>query len=103
QGAQMATFLGLSGVGDLMATGASRLSRNYRVGYALGQGQSLPEILAQLGQVAEGVPTTRVLHHLAGRCTVEMPLCAALHSVLYERRPAPEVIRELLLRPAKDE
>jgi len=103
QGAQMGTFLGLSGVGDLMATGASHLSRNYRVGYALGQGQILPDILAQLGQVAEGVPTTRVLFDLAGRSGVEMPLCAALHSILFEHRPAPEVIRALLLRPAREE
>lgn len=103
QGAQMTTFLGLSGVGDLMATGASRLSRNYRVGMALGQGRSLPDILTELGQVAEGVPTTRVLCALADRSGVEIPLCAALHAILFEGRPAPEMIRALMLRPPKDE
>lgn len=103
QGAEAATFLGLSGVGDLIATGASRLSRNYRVGYALGQGRALPDILTELGQVAEGVPTTRVVCALAARSQVEMPLCAALHALLFEQRAAPDVIRELMLRPLKEE
>ena len=103
QGADSATFLGLSGVGDLIATGNSRLSRNYRVGAALGRGESLATVLAELGQVAEGVPTTRVLCDLAARCQVEMPLCAALYSVLFEGRAAPDVIRELMLRPPKEE
>ena len=103
QGAQVNTFLGLSGVGDLIATGGSRLSRNYRVGYALGQGRGLDDILAELGQVAEGVPTTRVLCDLAARSGVELPLCAALHAVLFEGRPVPQMIRELMLRPPKDE
>jgi glycerol-3-phosphate dehydrogenase (NAD(P)+) len=103
QGAEAATFLGLSGVGDLMATGASRLSRNYRVGYALGQSHALPDILAGIGQVAEGVPTTRALCDLAAGSGIELPLCAALYSVLFAGRPAREVIRELMLRPLKEE
>lgn len=103
QGADAATFLGLSGVGDLIATGNSRLSRNFRVGAALGRGEALAVVLTELGQVAEGVPTTRVLCDLAARCEVEMPLCQALHSVLFEGRAAPDVIRELMLRPPKEE
>lgn len=103
QGAQAQTFLGLSGVGDLIATGGSRLSRNFRVGFALGQGRTLPDILAELGQVAEGVPTTRVLHDLAVRSGVEMPLCAALGGLLFHNRSAAEVIRELMQRPPKEE
>jgi glycerol-3-phosphate dehydrogenase (NAD(P)+) len=103
EGAQMSTFLGLSGVGDLIVTGGSRLSRNYRVGYALGQGRALEDALAEIGQVAEGVPTTRALCDLAARCGVEIPLCAALHAILFEGRPIPEIIRELMLRPPKDE
>ena len=103
QGAQTATFLGLSGVGDLIATGASRLSRNYRVGVALGQGRKLPDILAELGQVAEGVPTTKVLCALAERSGVEMPLCLALRRVLFDDDSAPDLIRALMLRPPKDE
>lgn len=103
EGAEAATFMGLSGVGDLIATGASRLSRNYRVGYALGQGRDLPSILTELGQVAEGVPTTRVLCALADRYGVEMPLCRALNVVLFEQRPAPAVIAELMQRPLRQE
>ncbi len=89
QGAQAETFRGLSGFGDLVATGASHLSRNYRVGHALGQGRQLDAILAELGQVAEGVPTTRVLCELAARTAIEMPLCAALYRILFEGRHAP--------------
>jgi glycerol-3-phosphate dehydrogenase (NAD(P)+) len=103
EGAEAATFLGLSGVGDLIATGASRLSRNYRVGFALGQGQALEAILAELGQVAEGVPTTRVLCELAARCGIEMPLCAALHSVLFGDRAPLDMLYELMLRPPREE
>ncbi len=102
-GAEPETFLGLSGVGDLFATTSSRLSRNYRVGLGLGQGEPLPAILERLGQVAEGVPTTQVVSQLASKHRVEMPLCHALASVLFESRTATEVIRELMLRPPKEE
>jgi glycerol-3-phosphate dehydrogenase (NAD(P)+) len=102
-GADPTTFLGLSGVGDLIATGASKLSRNHRVGMALGLGTPLEQVLADIGQVAEGVPTTRVIREYSLRHSVEMPLCLALYAVLFEGRSAPDVIRELLLRPARDE
>jgi len=102
-GAEAHTFMGLSGVGDLIATGASRLSRNYRVGHGLGQGRALPEILAELGQVAEGVPTTQVLCELAERRQVDMPLCAALYRVLFKSHAPSEVINDLMLRQLKDE
>ncbi len=103
QSAEMTTFLGLSGVGDLIATGASRLSRNYRVGFALGQGKTLDAVLKEIGQVAEGVPTTHVVCQLARNCGVEMPLCEAIYAVLFESRAPQEMIRELMLRPPKDE
>ncbi len=103
QGASAMTFLGLSGVGDLIATGASRLSRNYRVGFGLGRGQALEAILAEIGQVAEGVPTTRVVCALATRSGVEMPLCDALRRALFESHAAPDIIRELMQRPPKSE
>ncbi len=103
QGAQAQTFMGLSGVGDLIATGGSRLSRNFRVGYGLGQGRALPEILEDLGQVAEGVPTTHVLCELARRSGVEVPLCTGLHRVLFQSHSPIDVIRDLMRRPLKDE
>ncbi len=103
QGAHASTFMGLSGYGDLMATAGSRLSRNYRVGLALGQGRSLFDTLAELGQVAEGVPTTLVLCDLAERSQVDMPLCQALRSVLFENRAPLPVIAELMLRPPRSE
>jgi glycerol-3-phosphate dehydrogenase (NAD(P)+) len=102
-GATPSTFLGLSGVGDLFATANSRLSRNYRVGYGLGQGEGLTPILERLGQVAEGVPTTQVVCELAERHGVEMPLCRAIGEVLFLHRSARDVIRELMLRPQKEE
>lgn len=103
QGAEASTFMGLSGVGDLIATGASRLSRNYRVGLAMGQGRQLQDILAELGQVAEGVPTTHALNRLAAQSDVDMPLCSALYSVLFEHQNPNEEIRKLMQRPAGEE
>ncbi len=102
-GAEASTFMGLSGVGDLIATGASRLSRNYRVGLEVGHGRQLNDILSELGQVAEGVPTTNALNQLASKHHVDMPLCSALYSVLYECKDPMEVIQKLMLRPAGEE
>ncbi len=102
-GGEAITFMGLSGAGDLIATAAGRLSRNYRVGYALGQGEPLCSILAELGQVAEGVPTTHVLCRLAKEHRVEMPLCSALYRLLFEGETANTVLRDLMLRPTRPE
>ncbi len=102
-GAQTATFLGLAGVGDLIATGGSRLSRNYRVGIGLGQGRTLDEILAEIGQVAEGVPTTRAICVLGKRTNVEMPISEALYVILFENASVRDSITSLMLRPPKHE
>lgn len=102
-GAKPATFLGLAGVGDLIATGGSRLSRNYRVGIGLGQGKCLQEILQELGQVAEGVPTTRAMCVLARKADVEMPISEALYSILFEGASVHHTLRSLMMRPAKPE
>ena len=76
------TFLGPAGVGDLFATAASKLSRNYRLGYALGQGRTLADAVASLGQVAEGVPTSHAVGSLAKRHSVDLPVFAAVEAVL---------------------
>jgi len=81
-GARMETFLGPAGVGDLFATAASKLSRNYRLGFALGQDRSLEEAIASLGQVAEGVPTSHAVGMLAQKYNVELPVFAAVEGVL---------------------
>jgi glycerol-3-phosphate dehydrogenase (NAD(P)+) len=81
-GGKRETFYGLAGVGDLMATAASRLSRNWRVGYGLGQGKALPEILAELGQVAEGVPTARAVAKLAEKHALSLPVCLTVAELL---------------------
>ncbi|MBC7396878.1 MAG: NAD(P)-dependent glycerol-3-phosphate dehydrogenase, partial [Bdellovibrionales bacterium] len=73
-GAKAETFLGLSGMGDLIATCSSSQSRNFRVGYHLAKGESLEEVLKELGQVAEGVRTTRIVYEFAKSRNVEMPI-----------------------------
>ena len=96
QGANPMTFLGLAGVGDLIVTCSSRLSRNYRVGYALGEGKSLDEAVQALGQVAEGVNTVRLVCDKTRKDGVYMPLAEGLYQVLFEGVPAREMARLLM-------
>lgn len=95
-GADPLTFLGLSGVGDLYATCSSTLSRNYRVGYMLGQGISLDAAVKKLGQTAEGVNTIAQVHTRAHELGVYMPITHALHAVLYEDKAALGVALNLM-------
>ena len=97
QGANPMTFMGLAGVGDLIVTCSSPKSRNYQVGFALGQGLSLEEAVTRLGEVAEGVNTLKVLKVKAQELQVYMPLVAGLHAILFEGRTLEQVI-ELLMR-----
>lgn len=86
-GANPLTFLGLSGVGDLIATCSSPLSRNYQIGFALGNGKSLEEAVKELGQTAEGINTIRQVRAQALALDVYMPLTCALYDVIYEGMP----------------
>lgn len=95
-GANPLTFLGLSGVGDLIVTCSSPKSRNYQVGFALGQGLSLDEAVSRLGEVAEGVNTLRALKMRAEQMGVYMPLVAGLHAILFEGRTLEQVIGRLM-------
>ena len=92
RGAQPLTLLGLSGVGDLILTCTSPLSRNYRVGLALGQGRALPAVLLELGQVAEGVGTARVAWRLAQALRIAAPLIGHVHAMLHEGRAFKDVL-----------
>ena len=102
-GAQAATFAGLSGLGDLVATAHSPLSRNYRLGLALGRGQPLASALADLGHVAEGVPTTEAACRLAERLGVEIPITAELRRVLFEGRSPRDAVAALMTRAFREE
>ena len=96
-GANPMTFLGLAGVGDLFVTCSSPQSRNYRVGYAVGKGDSLDEALAGMDQVAEGINTLGLLKAEADRRDVHMPLVNGLYGILYEHRPVSEVFGDMMM------
>lgn len=102
-GARPLTFAGLAGMGDLVATCYSRLSRNRHVGEELAKGRSLTEILDSLGQVAEGVETARAALLLAGRLGVEMPITEALCRFLFEGADPRRTLLELMVRAPKAE
>ncbi|MBF0144318.1 MAG: NAD(P)-dependent glycerol-3-phosphate dehydrogenase [Magnetococcales bacterium] len=102
-GARQETFSGLSGLGDLLLTATSDLSRNRRVGLDLGRGESLEVIQGKSREVAEGVKTTRSVHALSARLGIEMPITRAVHKILYEGGTPREVVRELMERDLKAE
>jgi glycerol-3-phosphate dehydrogenase (NAD(P)+) len=102
-GGRAETLGGLSGAGDLILTCTGDLSRNRKVGMLLAQQNALPDILRQLGHVAEGVYTVREVHRLAQRVNIEMPICSAVHDVLYEGVPAARAVEALLGRSPQDE
>uniref|UniRef100_Q47IF9 Glycerol-3-phosphate dehydrogenase [NAD(P)+] n=1 Tax=Dechloromonas aromatica (strain RCB) TaxID=159087 RepID=GPDA_DECAR len=102
-GAERQTFMGLAGMGDLILTCTGDLSRNRRVGLALAQNKSLPQILEELGHVAEGVYTAREVDRLAARLGVEMPISAAVAAVLDGRLTAAQAVEQLMARDPKEE
>ena len=102
-GANVLTFGGLAGIGDLMCTCASPLSRNHQVGERLARGQSLEQICTEMHMVAEGVKTTRSTFDFAAHKGLDLPIVRAVYAVIYEQRPVPEVIAELMALPASHE
>ncbi|KAG8769607.1 hypothetical protein FRC12_004845 [Ceratobasidium sp. 428] len=102
-GASPLTFLSLAGIGDLMLTCTSSKSRNYTVGYRLGKGEKLDEIIRTLGSVAEGVTTSEGLKPLTQKLEVHAPIADGVYSVLYEDRDAREVAVELMNEPPSKE
>jgi glycerol-3-phosphate dehydrogenase (NAD(P)+) len=102
-GAREETFYGLAGMGDLIATCASRLSRNRHVGEQLGRGRPLARVLGEMVHVAEGVPTARAVHRQAERLGIAMPITAQVHAVLYEGQDARAMMTALMSREPKPE
>ena len=102
-GGQQQTFAGLTGLGDLMATCMSPLSRNRRVGEELARGRSIDEITAEMNQVAEGIKTARVVVELAQQYDVAMPIAVEVDAVVNEGRSAEEAFRGLRRVPPRSE
>jgi glycerol-3-phosphate dehydrogenase (NAD(P)+) len=99
-GAHVRTFSGLSGIGDLMVTCMSRHSRNRHVGFEIGRGRKLPDILNEMVMVAEGVATTQSAYDLAARVGVEVPIVAEVHRILFEGKDPLVACHDLMTRDA---
>ncbi|MEJ0062302.1 MAG: NAD(P)H-dependent glycerol-3-phosphate dehydrogenase [Alphaproteobacteria bacterium] len=102
-GGKMETFMGLSGMGDLVLTCAGAQSRNMSLGYALGQGRALDDILAERRSVAEGVSTASAAVARAAAHGVELPICAAVDRILNQGAAIEDEISALLTRPLRNE
>lgn len=102
-GAQMETFYGLSGIGDLIVTCASKHSRNRKAGYLIGQGYTMEEAMKEVQMVVEGVYSARAARELAEKYEVEMPIITEVNRVLFEGKSAAEAVMDLMLRDKKVE
>jgi glycerol-3-phosphate dehydrogenase (NAD(P)+) len=98
RGGSALTLAGLAGMGDLVLTCTGELSRNRTVGYELGKGRTLSEVLSGLGHVAEGVRTARCAYDLSRKLGVDMPITSEVYSVLYEDKPVETAVRDLMAR-----
>lgn len=102
-GAKRATFFGLAGMGDLIATCTSPLSRNRSAGHALAQGKTLEEICSSTSMVIEGINATPVVRELARKHQVEMPIIEQLYEVLFQKKQVQQAICDLMRRSGKKE
>ena len=102
-GASPLTYSGLSGVGDLIVTGTSVHSRNWRAGDALGRGGKLEDIEANMGMIIEGISTTKVAYELAQELDVYMPITQAIYQVIYEGKDIREAIHHMMSNEFKEE
>lgn len=102
-GANPATLYGLSGMGDLIATCSSPLSRNYTVGSMLGKGKKINDILNELGSVAEGVKTSKAVCELAKKLGIETPVSNAIYEAVYTEITPKEILEKLMMRKLKTE
>lgn len=95
-GAKTETFLSLGGAGDLFLTASSTMSRNFRVGLGLAEGKDMEVILEELGEVAEGVPTTKALHKIAQDKAIYLPIANEVYQMIYERKDPRQSVGDLL-------
>ena len=102
-GADVHTFYGLSGIGDLIATCTSRHSRNRNAGFLIGQGFSKDEAVKKVGMVVEGITTTYATYELAKKLNVEMPIVVAMYDILENNADVKETVNKLMLRDKKEE
>lgn len=103
-GGKPSTMAGLAGLGDLVLTCTGGLSRNRMVGVELGKGRKLKDIMGDMhGMVAEGVLTTNAAVGLAQKVNCDMPITTQMHQVLHEGKPPKEAVRELMMRPGREE
>ncbi|MBN1793725.1 MAG: NAD(P)-dependent glycerol-3-phosphate dehydrogenase [Candidatus Omnitrophica bacterium] len=102
-GAEASTFMGLSGMGDLITTCISPFSRNRSLGEAIGQGRSLRHILDETEMVIEGVDTVVSAYELSVRCNIDMPITQTVYAVLYQEKNPRTAVSELFSRPLKAE
>lgn len=102
-GGRPQTFMGLTGVGDLVLTCTDDQSRNRRAGIGLGQGKSLEKVLEEIGQAVEGVKTVHELYAMAKRLDVDMPITEQVYRVVYEGLPPAQAVETLLKREPKSE
>jgi len=102
-GARPETFSGLSGLGDLLATCYSRLSRNYRLGWAFCKGSTIEEARAEIKQVVEGIPTSRAIIDRNKQINLDLPICETVYSVVFDQQNAMDIGMKLLKRTPKRE
>jgi len=103
KGGNVLTLAGLAGLGDLVLTCTGELSRNRTVGFELGRGGKLEDVLRGLGHVAEGVPTAEAAHRLSQKLGVELPIAGEVYRVLFEGKPVLDAVHDVLHRPLKPE
>jgi len=95
-GAKTETFLSLGGAGDLFLTASSTMSRNFRVGLGLAKGRAMEEILEELGEVAEGVPTAKALHKIAQEKEIYLPIAQEVYAMIEEGKDPLLSVQDLL-------
>ena len=102
-GGKESSFVGLSGIGDLLLTASGALSRNRTVGLRLGKGEKISDIMADTKTVAEGVRTSRSIHELSRKVSVDMPLCNEVYYVCHEDKDPKAAVKDLMTRRLKEE